>query len=89
MCLKTVLRFCLALKETFSNSITFTVINNFCKSAVVQIPTVFQVGLPCCLSKGPLKGNFLDIYLITFLGIRNFENKFAMRVMIFLKMFKI
>ena len=43
--------------------------------------------LPCCLSKGPLKHDFLDIYLTTFSGVRNFGKKSAMSVIVFLKMF--
>ena len=30
--------------------------------------------LPCCLSRDPLKPDFLDIYLITSFGVRNFGN---------------
>ena len=40
--------------------------------------------LPCCLSKGLLKRDFLDLYLITFLGEGYFKNTSAMTV-IFLK----
>ena len=35
------MRFCIALKETFSNSITFTVISKYGTGAVIQNPTVF------------------------------------------------
>ena len=45
--------------------------------------------LPCWLSKGPLKRDFLDIYLTTFFGIRNFGNTSAMRVTFLVKVFKI
>ena len=31
-----------------------------------------------CLSKGPLKDDFLDIYLTTFFGALNFRNRSAM-----------
>ena len=41
MCYQTVLRFFMSLRETFSNSITFTVISIYGKAAVVQIKTVF------------------------------------------------
>ena len=41
VCLQTVLRFCVALKETFFNSITFTVIKKYGKAALVQIATMF------------------------------------------------
>ena len=42
-----------------------------------------------CFSKGPLKCDFLDIYLTTFFGIRNFGNTTAMWVIFFLKGLKI
>ena len=45
--------------------------------------------LPCYLSKGPLKGGFLDIYLNTFFGLRKLKNTSGMRVILFLKKFKI
>ena len=35
------MRFCIALKETFSNSITFTVISKYGRGAAVQNATVF------------------------------------------------
>ena len=35
------LRICISLKETFYNSITFTVINRYGKGVVVEISTVF------------------------------------------------
>ena len=44
--------------------------------------------LPCCLSKGPLKRDILDIYLKTFFRMRNFGNKSAMRVVFLLKLFQ-
>ena len=37
MCKLKVLRFCISLRETFSNSIAFTVINKYGKGVVVQI----------------------------------------------------
>ena len=46
------------------------------------------IQLPCCLSKGPLKRDFLDIYLTTFFGILNFVKTSAMRAIFFLKVFK-
>ena len=45
--------------------------------------------LLCCLWKGPLKLDFLDIYLTAFFGVRNFGNTWAIRLIFFLKMFKI
>ena len=41
MCQQTVLRFCISLRETFSNSIAFTVINKYGKGAGFQISIVF------------------------------------------------
>ena len=41
MCSQTVRRFCILLRDTFSNSITFTVINKYAEGAVAQISTVF------------------------------------------------
>ena len=45
--------------------------------------------LPCCLSKGAMKQDFLDLHLTTFFEVRNFENTSAMRVNFFFKMCKI
>ena len=42
MCQQTVLKFCMLLRETFSNSITLTVINKHGREAVVEIATVFD-----------------------------------------------
>ena len=44
---------------------------------------------PCCFPKDPLKRDFLDIDVTMFFGVRNFGNTSAMRVILFLKMFKI
>ena len=43
----------------------------------------------CLLWKTPLKRDFTGIYLITFFGEGDLETTFAMRVIFFLKMFKI
>ena len=43
---------------------------------------------PCYLLKGPLKGDFLDIYLNTFFGVPKLKNTSRMRVITFLKIFK-
>ena len=45
MCKQTVLGICLLLKETFSNGITFKVINKYFKGAAIQIATKFR---PIC-----------------------------------------
>ena len=47
------------------------------------------VQLPRCFSKGALKKDFLNIYLITFFRVRNFRNTSAIRVIFFLRIFKI
>ena len=56
-----------------------------CRSALNSV----SARLPCYLSKHHLKGDFLDIYLTTFFGVRKFKNTSAMRVTFLLKMFKI
>ena len=38
---------------------------------------------------GPLKGDFLDIYVTTFFGVPKYKNRVAMRVIFFLKMLKL
>ena len=45
MCQQTVLGFSISIKDTFSNVISFTVIDTYCKGAVAQIATVFR---PIC-----------------------------------------
>ena len=45
--------------------------------------------LPYHFSNSPLKRDFLGFYLTTFFGVRKFKNTSAMRVIFFLKMFKI
>ena len=59
---------------------------------VKVLPLTFQQRfhrLPCYLLKGPLKGDFLDIYLTTSFGVPEFKNTSAMKVILILKMFKI
>ena len=41
------------------------------------------------LSKGPMRPDFLNIYLTTFFKVRKFKNRSAMRVIFLLKMIKI
>ena len=43
-----------------------------------------SASLPCYLSKGPMKGVFLDFYLSTFFGVCKFKNPSGMRVIVFL-----
>ena len=42
MCQQRDLWFCVSIKETFSNSATFAVINKYCKGAAIQIARVFR-----------------------------------------------
>ena len=49
----------------------------------------YFIRFPICLSNGPLKRDFLDIYLTTFFGIRNLQNTSAMSFTFFFKVFKI
>ena len=44
--------------------------------------------LPCCYSAGPLKRDFLDIYLTTYFGVPNFGNTQVMRIILFWKVSK-
>ena len=62
-------------------------ISKYGKSAFVQIAIVFEHA--CCVSKGPLRPDLLDIYLATFSGVRNLGKKLALRVIYFLKVFLI
>ena len=88
MCSQTVGRCCILLRETFSDSVTFTVINKYGKWCHSDFSTVWS-HLPCCLSKGPLKQDFLDIYVTTFFLIRKFGNTSALRVILFRKCAKL
>ena len=85
MCQQTLLRFCISLRATFWNWVAFKVISKYARGAAIHISRVFR---PCYLLKGPLKWDFLDIYLTTFFGVHKFKNTSAMRVMFSLKMFK-
>ena len=53
---------------------------------VKVVPLRFQqclVPLSMLLVEGPLKLDFLDIYLTTLLGVRNFGNTSAVRIIFF------
>ena len=45
--------------------------------------------LACCFSTDALNWDFLGIYLVMLLGVHNFRNTSAMRVIFFSKMFEI
>ena len=65
MCKEAVLRFGMGIREIFWNTISLPVTNEYEKGAVMQISTelghVYHVAF-----RGPLKQDFLDIYLATF-----------------------
>ena len=87
--LKTVLRFCVSLRVSFFN-LDFMhwdqwIWQRCCRPALNSVSR----GLPCYLSKDPLKRDFLDIYLTTFFGIPNFKKTSTMGVMFVWKIFKI
>ena len=52
MCSQTVRRFCIVLRETFSNSISFILINKYAIGAVVQISTVFGLVYRVAFQRG-------------------------------------
>ena len=86
---KTVLRLCISVREIFSDPTTSRDINEYAKCAAVQISTVLVP--PDHASCQSVLSNriFLDIYLNTMFGVRNFGNNSTMRLFFFWKMFKI
>ena len=64
-----------------------TVINKYGTSGVVQTSKVSGL-LIMLLVERPSQTGFLDIYFTTYFGVRNLGNISAMRVLIFLKIFK-
>ena len=79
MCYQTLLSFCISLRETFSSSIAFTVINIYGQGGVIQISVVFGRVYHVACQTFVWNRTFLDIYLTTFFGARNFANTSAMR----------
>ena len=55
---QTVQRFCILLRETYSNSINFTVMNEYVKGDVVQISTVFGLVYDLALGRVFRNGTF-------------------------------
>ena len=51
--------------------------------------TSVSARFPCYVLKGPLKRDILENFLSRFFGVRKFKNTSAMRVIVFLKIFKI
>ena len=82
------LRIFVSLKGSFPNATTFTVINKYSKCGAIQIEQCFDP-LAFLLSKGPLKHDFLDIYLTIIFGAGKSGNTSATRIILILKMFKI
>ena len=58
-------------------------VDKYRKGSVLQISKSLPSVYHCWPSKGPLKPNFLNIYVTTFFRVRIFENTSAMRVIIF------
>ena len=72
--LKTVLRFCISLGETFETWMSFTGINKYGKFVVVLLWTVFWPAYHVTCQRVLWNGTFLDIYLTTFFKVRKFKN---------------
>ena len=64
-----------------------TVINKYGTSGVVQTSKVSGLLIVLLVERSSQTG-FLDIYFTTYFGVRNLGNISAMRVLIFLKIFK-
>ena len=67
----------------------FRLINKCRKGNVIKTARVFAPVYHVFVLKGILEQDFSDIYLITFFGDGNFGNTSAIRVIVFLEMFKI
>ena len=85
MCSQKVLRLFMSLRVTFSNSVTFTVINEYGKRAAVETESVFRSVYHVACGWFISNRFFFHIYLSTFFGVRNFGNTEAMRVILFWK----
>ena len=72
----------MSLRGTLSQWIASTMINKYGEGAVAEIETVF-CPFTNFLSSGCLKLDFLDIYLTTSFGVRNFRNISAMGFILF------
>ena len=79
---------CILLGHTFSNSIAFTLINKYAKAPVFQIWTVFETVCHVAFWRSSER-DFLDIYLTAVFQVRTLENTSAMKVIFFMKIFKI
>ena len=64
MCYQVVPRFYMSIRETFSNSNELAMISKY-DTGGCDLNSAWA-RLLCCLSKGPLKRDFLGIYLTTF-----------------------
>ena len=62
------------LRGTLSNSITFTVINEYGKGGAIEIQTVFWPVYNVACQGFFYNGTFLDIYVTKSFGVRIFGN---------------
>ena len=85
---KRVLRFCISLREVFSNWTSFKVINQYGKVPSFRLQQCFGP-FTMLLVEGSSEKDFLDIYLTAFFGVRKFKNASAMTELFFWKIFKI
>ena len=75
---------CISQREIFSKSIAFAVINKYGKGSAFRFCHCLAP-LTILLSKSLVKWEFLDIYLTTFFGVRNFEKKVSYKAHLFLE----
>ena len=88
---------CLYLEENncYRQSIGYQTVLRFCISHTAELSSQGSIStikvlsfrlsapLPCYLLKGPLKRDFLDIYVTMSFGVCNFKNASPMRVIFF------
>ena len=86
---ETVLGLCISVREIFSNPIAIRDINKYAIRDVVRISRELLPDDPAGCQSVLSKRIFLDIYSNTFLGVRNFGNKSAMRLLFLSKMLEI
>ena len=88
MSLKTVLRFCISLRDAFSNSTGFTVINKYGKDGVFRFPQCL-VSLTMLLVKGSSETTLFRHFFNHVFRVRKFGNNWTMRDILVLKMLEI
>ena len=82
MCLQAVPRFGMSIRETFSNSISLPVTNEYDKGAVMKISTVLSTFTTLLVEASSEMGLFRHLSDYVF-GVRNFDNTKSMRVIFF------